>query len=80
MALNSIEEKYEKMNKEIPKSMEKYTGPPPSSDINCIDCNEHINNCPLCSNYYKNNTYIYVIIICVLVAIIILLSLKIFFK
>lgn len=48
----------------------------PSTEMSCIDVNDHIQNCPICSNYYKNYNYIYLTIIGILIFIIILFILK----
>lgn len=50
----------------------------PSGDhINCKDLLEHVNNCPLCQNYYKNDVLPYIIIIFILVVILIILLKKV---
>ena len=54
------------------------SSPSPSNHnhITCIDVNDHITNCPICSNYYKNYTMIYLSIIALLIGVIILFLLK----
>jgi len=55
----------------------QYTTPneylPITTKPNCIDCNEHISNCPICSKFYKNDKIIYIIAIVILAIICILL-------
>jgi hypothetical protein len=49
---------------------------PSHSHPTCIDVNVHITDCPICSNYYKNYTLIYLSIIAFLIGVIILFLLK----
>lgn len=46
------------------------------SDMNCIDVHSHIQSCPICSKFFKNDSSIYIIIIVILVVICILLTKK----
>lgn len=55
-------------------------GPPPPPDhqipfINCVDIAKHVQDCPICSKFYKNDNTVYIIAIVVL-AIVCLLLLK----
>jgi hypothetical protein len=43
------------------------------STINCIDISNHIQNCPICSRFYKNDTTVHIVIIVILGLICILL-------
>uniref|UniRef100_A0A6C0EL58 Uncharacterized protein n=1 Tax=viral metagenome TaxID=1070528 RepID=A0A6C0EL58_9ZZZZ len=49
--------------------------PPPAPFINCIDIAKHVQDCPICSRFYRNDTTVYIIAIVVL-AIVCLLLLK----
>lgn len=48
----------------------------PVIHLSCIDVNDHISNCPMCSKYYQNNTGIYIGIIILLSFIILVFLLK----
>ena len=57
---------------------ENYDTPPPTKcicEINCIDVNEHIKGCPICSRFYNTDLTIYIIVI-VFLSIICLILLK----
>lgn len=45
-------------------------------DATCVDINDHIVNCPICSKYYQNHTTVYVGIIILLGFIILIFLLK----
>lgn len=45
-------------------------------DATCVDINDHIMNCPICSKYYQNHTTVYVGIIILLGFIILIFLLK----
>ena len=67
------------MNEQIhPEHLQQVMGeqnasPPQQPFINCIEIVEHINNCPICSRFYKNDNTMYMIVIVVLVVICLLL-------
>tara|TARA_A100001011_G_scaffold400160_1_gene512844 strand:- start:5615 stop:6133 length:519 start_codon:yes stop_codon:yes gene_type:complete len=42
----------------------------------CIDVNNHIQSCPICSKFYKNNYYVIYIIVIILLTVICLILLK----
>lgn len=48
---------------------------PPQPYLNCIDVAKHIQDCPICSKFYKNDNTVYIISI-VILAIVCLLLLK----
>lgn len=62
-----------------PMPPQGYAPPPPefhpSSGMNCVDVNSHIQSCPICSRLYNHDKTIYIIVI-VMLAIICLLLLK----
>jgi hypothetical protein len=47
----------------------------PPQPLNCVDVANHIQNCPICSKFYKNDNTIYIILI-VLLSVMCLLLLK----
>ena len=57
------------------------SGPPPVPPTNygpctCLDVNGHIENCPICSRFYKNKYYVVYIVIIVVLTVICLILLK----
>lgn len=38
----------------------------PLLGISCLDISKHVDDCPICSKFYRNSTTIFVVIICVL--------------
>ena len=52
--------------------------PPPHGPHgpSCVDCNNHVKNCPICSKLYKNSGRIFYIIVIVILVIIVILLLK----
>lgn len=55
------------MNQPMPVHM------PMPMHMNCIDISNHIQNCPICSRFYKNDNTIHIVIIVILGLICILL-------
>lgn len=49
----------------------------PENSPNCLNVAEHVVNCPICSQFYKNDKTIYIIIISTLIIICLLLLKKI---
>jgi hypothetical protein len=43
----------------------------------CLDFAKHYANCPICSKFYKDDKTIYIIIICILIAICLILGKKV---
>lgn len=77
-------ESLEEFNEHPPVSVEappeeeiKETFSPSGDHVNCKDLLDHVNNCPLCQNYYKNDVLPYIIIIFILVVILIVLLKKV---
>jgi hypothetical protein len=59
---------------EIPIQEMNIMAPPPHiMPISCIDIANHIQNCPICSKFYKNDTSIHMIVIITLAIICVLL-------
>ena len=65
-------------------SFEGYKGPPAPPSMpppagytcSCLDVHNHIDSCPICSRFYKNNNYIIYISVIVILVIICLILLK----
>ena len=56
---------------------EGFRPPMPNSPYSCLDVHSHIDNCPICSKFYKNNYVIYIVIIVLLVVICLILLKKV---
>jgi hypothetical protein len=54
----------------------RFRGKNPLHDSTCVDINDHVVNCPICSTYYQNYTTMYVGIIILLGFIILIFLLK----
>lgn len=65
---------------EMSSSLDEPSKPPSRMarllDATCVDINDHIVNCPICSKYYQNHTTVYVGIIILLGFIILIFLLK----
>ena len=57
-------------NSSIIQTPEFFNGPKPvknnSSELSCVEVADHIENCPICSKFYRNNNTIFLIIIFIL--------------
>jgi hypothetical protein len=62
-------------NNVIPQSQQPQPGNNYYRDLNCVEVSDHIQNCPVCSKFYKQDTSIYMIMI-ILLSIICILLLK----
>lgn len=63
------------MNYGVPVNQEPPPPEPHVPFINCIDIAKHVQDCPICSKFYRNDNSVYIIVIVVL-AIVCLLLLK----
>ena len=76
--MNPYSQPMQQQNESIsPPIRENLQEDDPSLSIPCISIARHINNCPICSKFYRNDKTVYIIIIAVLVIISLLLLKKV---
>ena len=62
-----------------PRQLRENYDPPANCvcNINCLDINEHITKCPICSKFYNTDLTIYIIVIVILCIICLILLKKV---
>lgn len=61
---------------QIPQQYQSEYNIPLHAPYSCLDIASHIDNCPICSKFYKNDKSIYIVVIVILVIVCIILLKK----